>query len=40
MRRRCDAIVAAQAWDVSITDDEGHLCAVSRMTIAVRPPHR
>ncbi len=27
-------------WDVSITDDEGHLCAVSRMTIAVRPPHR
>lgn len=27
-------------WDVAITDDEGRLCAVSRMTIAVRPPHR
>lgn len=24
-------------WDVDITDDAGHLCAVSRMTIAVRP---
>jgi 1,4-dihydroxy-2-naphthoyl-CoA hydrolase len=24
-------------WDVEVTDDEGHLCAVSRMTIAVRP---
>jgi 1,4-dihydroxy-2-naphthoyl-CoA hydrolase len=24
-------------WDVEITDDAGHLCAVSRMTIAVRP---
>jgi 1,4-dihydroxy-2-naphthoyl-CoA hydrolase len=25
-------------WDVEITDDAGRLCAVSRMTIAVRPP--
>jgi uncharacterized protein (TIGR00369 family) len=24
-------------WDVEISDDEGRLCAVSRMTIAVRP---
>jgi uncharacterized protein (TIGR00369 family) len=23
-------------WDVSITDDDGRLCAVTRMTIAVR----
>jgi uncharacterized protein (TIGR00369 family) len=25
-------------WDVEISDDEGRLCAVTRMTIAVRPP--
>jgi uncharacterized protein (TIGR00369 family) len=24
-------------WEVDITDDEGRLCAVTRMTIAVRP---
>jgi 1,4-dihydroxy-2-naphthoyl-CoA hydrolase len=24
-------------WDVEITDDEGRLCAMTRMTIAVRP---
>jgi 1,4-dihydroxy-2-naphthoyl-CoA hydrolase len=24
-------------WDVEITDDEGRTCALSRMTIAVRP---
>jgi 1,4-dihydroxy-2-naphthoyl-CoA hydrolase len=24
-------------WDVSFSDDAGHLCAVTRMTIAVRP---
>ncbi|CAN5638993.1 hotdog fold thioesterase [soil metagenome] len=24
-------------WDVEITDDDGRLCALSRMTIAVRP---
>jgi 1,4-dihydroxy-2-naphthoyl-CoA hydrolase len=24
-------------WDVDMTDDEGRLCALSRMTIAVRP---
>ena len=25
-------------WDVEMSDDAGHLCAVSRMTIAVRAP--
>jgi 1,4-dihydroxy-2-naphthoyl-CoA hydrolase len=24
-------------WDVSFTDDEGRLCAITRLTIAVRP---
>ena len=24
-------------WDVSFTDDEGRLCAASRVTLAVRP---
>jgi uncharacterized protein (TIGR00369 family) len=24
-------------WDVDMTDDDGRLCAVSRLTIAVRP---
>jgi 1,4-dihydroxy-2-naphthoyl-CoA hydrolase len=24
-------------WDVEITDDDGRVCALSRMTIAVRP---
>jgi uncharacterized protein (TIGR00369 family) len=24
-------------WDVSFTDDSGRLCAVTRMTVAVRP---
>jgi 1,4-dihydroxy-2-naphthoyl-CoA hydrolase len=24
-------------WDVRFTDDAGHLCALTRMTIAVRP---
>jgi len=24
-------------WDIEITDDDGRLCALSRMTIAVRP---
>jgi 1,4-dihydroxy-2-naphthoyl-CoA hydrolase len=24
-------------WDVEMTDDQGRLCAVSRLTIAVRP---
>lgn len=27
-------------WDVEITDDEGRLCATTRMTIAVRPARR
>jgi 1,4-dihydroxy-2-naphthoyl-CoA hydrolase len=26
-------------WDVSFTDEHGRLCAVTRMTIAVRPAH-
>jgi len=25
-------------WDVSFSDDAGRTCAVTRMTIAVRPP--
>jgi uncharacterized protein (TIGR00369 family) len=25
-------------WDVRFSDDAGHTCAVTRMTIAVRPP--
>jgi 1,4-dihydroxy-2-naphthoyl-CoA hydrolase len=27
-------------WDVEISDDEGRVCALSRMTIAVRPARR
>jgi 1,4-dihydroxy-2-naphthoyl-CoA hydrolase len=27
-------------WDVEFTDDEGRLCALTRMTIAVRPRPR
>jgi 1,4-dihydroxy-2-naphthoyl-CoA hydrolase len=27
-------------WDVNHTDDEGRLCAMSRVTIAVRPPRQ
>jgi uncharacterized protein (TIGR00369 family) len=27
-------------WDVEISDDEGRICALSRMTIAVRPQQR
>jgi len=26
-----------QVWDVDLTDDDGRLCAVSRVVIAVRP---
>lgn len=26
-------------WDVTFTDDRSRTCAVTRMTIAVRPPH-
>lgn len=29
---------ATWVWDVDVTDDEGRVCAVSRMTIAVRAP--
>lgn len=25
-------------WEVELTDDDGRLCALSRVTIAVRPP--
>jgi 1,4-dihydroxy-2-naphthoyl-CoA hydrolase len=25
-------------WDVELTDDQGHVCALSRTTVAVRPP--
>jgi 1,4-dihydroxy-2-naphthoyl-CoA hydrolase len=25
-------------WDVEVTDDEGRLCALTRMTVAVRQP--
>jgi 1,4-dihydroxy-2-naphthoyl-CoA hydrolase len=27
-------------WDVEFTDDDGRLCAISRLTIAVRPARR
>ena len=27
----------AWVWDVEITDDEGRICALVRMTVAVRP---
>ena len=27
-------------WDVEITDDEGRLCALARMIVAVRPQSR
>lgn len=27
----------AWIWDVEITDDDGRLCAISRVTVAVRP---
>ena len=25
-------------WDVDLTDDDGRVCAISRVTMAVRPP--
>jgi uncharacterized protein (TIGR00369 family) len=48
LRPITDGVVHAQAtrvhrgrttwvWDVSFSDDAGHTCAVTRMTIAVRP---
>jgi 1,4-dihydroxy-2-naphthoyl-CoA hydrolase len=48
LRPVTDGVVHAQAtrlhrgrttwvWDVSFSDDAGHACAVTRMTIAVRP---
>ena len=27
-------------WDVEISDDDGRLCAITRMTVAVRPVQR
>lgn len=27
----------SQVWDVELTDDDGRLCATSRVTVAVRP---
>ncbi len=27
-------------WDVRLTDEDGRLCAASRVTVAVRPPGR
>ena len=39
MRAHCAATAERTTWiwDVEITDDDGRLCAVTRMTIAVRP---
>ena len=34
-RRHCGR--TTWIWDVELTDDEGRLCAVSRVTVAVRP---
>jgi uncharacterized protein (TIGR00369 family) len=35
--RRRHAGKTTWVWDVEISDDEGRLCALSRVTIAVRP---
>jgi 1,4-dihydroxy-2-naphthoyl-CoA hydrolase len=35
--RRRHAGRTTWVWDVDMTDDEGRLCAISRLTIAVRP---
>ncbi len=35
--RPCHRGATTWVWDVEITDDAGRLCAVSRVTIAVRP---
>ncbi|HEY7629464.1 MAG TPA: PaaI family thioesterase [Thermoleophilaceae bacterium] len=35
--RRLHAGRTTWVWDVEMTDDEGRLCAVTRMTIAIRP---
>jgi 1,4-dihydroxy-2-naphthoyl-CoA hydrolase len=34
---RCHRGKTTWVWDVRLTDGEGHLCAVSRITVAVRP---
>jgi uncharacterized protein (TIGR00369 family) len=35
--RRLHAGGSTWVWDVEMSDDEGRLCAASRVTIAVRP---
>ena len=35
--RRRHAGRTTWVWDVEVTDDEGRLCALARLTIAVRP---
>jgi uncharacterized protein (TIGR00369 family) len=35
--RRRHAGSTTWIWDVEMSDDEGRLCALSRVTIAVRP---
>jgi uncharacterized protein (TIGR00369 family) len=29
--------ISSQVWDVELSDDDGRLCAIGRVTIAVRP---
>ena len=36
-RRAATAAARRWVWDVDITDDDGRLCATSRVTVAVRP---
>jgi uncharacterized protein (TIGR00369 family) len=31
---------STSVWDVDMTDDDGHLCAVSRVTLAIREQRR
>jgi uncharacterized protein (TIGR00369 family) len=38
--RRLHAGRTTWVWDVSFRDDAGRTCALTRMTIAVRPPRR
>jgi 1,4-dihydroxy-2-naphthoyl-CoA hydrolase len=37
--RRRHAGRTTQVWDIEISDDDGHPCALSRVTIAIRPQH-
>lgn len=36
---RCHRGKTTWVWDVRLTDGKGQLCAVSRITVAVRPAH-